>query len=99
MGSDGEKVVTALTGSSELFILLLILGDDSAVVAHDHVTADDVTPVVLVRDVGIEADEAGEAPCAPVGLSSDFFVMDSLEQLPPHRDALSLAALRGLVQE
>ncbi len=57
VGPDGEKVIVAVTGSSQLFVLLLILGDDPAVVVQDYIAPDDVTPVVLVGDVGVEADE------------------------------------------
>ncbi len=99
MGADSEEVVVAPTRAGELFVLLLVLRDDAAVLIHNDVTTDSLTTVVLVRDVGVEADQAGKAAAAPIGLVHDFFVVDALEQLPGKRYALGLTTDGGLVQK
>ena len=99
VGADRDEVVVALGGARELLVVLLVLGDQPAVLAHLDVGADALAAVVLVGDVGVEADEGGQAPLAAVRLLDDLLEVDALQELPGQRNAGFLAAQVHLVQE
>src|SRR5262249_45317753 len=94
-----EQVVRAAARARELLVLLLVLGDDAAVLSELHVGAHRAAAVVLECDVRIEADQARQAADAAVRLAHDLLVVDPLEQLARERNARGLAALVGLIEE
>ena len=99
MPTHHKQVVRTPAGSGQLFVLLLVFTDDASVLAQANVAPDGVSAVVLVGDVGVEADETGEAARADVGLAHDLLVVDALKELAGEGNASGLAALLGLVQK
>ena len=99
MRSHREQVVGAPGGARELLVLRLVLPHDAAVRAQADVAPHGASAVVLVRDVGIKADQAREAASPAARLADDLLVVDPLEELAREGNARRLAAPLGLIQE
>ena len=99
MGSDYEEVVGTPAGPGELLVLLLVFCDDPSVLTHDDIATDGFTAVVLVRDVRVEADQAGKAAEASVGFPNHLFVVDALEKLAGQRYAGRVTTDGGLIEK
>src|SRR5207247_8650407 len=97
--SDGEEVVLPAGGADEPGGLVLILGNEAAVLADPHVAPHLLAAIVARGAVGIEADQPREPPGAAVHLVDDLLVVDPLEQLPRDADASGRPLPPELVQE
>src|SRR5690606_39185406 len=96
---DWSSDVCSSDLAGQLPVVLLILGDETAVLADADIAADAVAAVVLARDVGIEPDQARQPPLASVRLADQLLVVDALEELAGERHARRPAAPLDLVQE
>ena len=99
MGPDRQQVVLSSAFSRELLVELLVLRDDTPVLAQPDVAAPVGSTVVFTRDVGVESDETRQAARTAVRLPNDLLVVDSLEELPGKGDPRLSTPLLGLVEK
>src|ERR1051325_435446 len=95
----GERVVLPPRRPGEPRGGVLVFGDEPPVLAHLHVRAGLVAPIVARGAIGVEADQPGKPAGAAVHLVDDLFVVDAFQQLARQSHARRLAALPQLVEK